>query len=128
MEHQRGEHAHHQHHRQRLQREHELGARRLELEGQRAAAEIAEHERGAGPGRHGDGVDRIADHGERRLQLRDLEHQHCKYEGDRKPGGGLAPRHQAAVLADDEGERQQSEYADDRLNVLHAAPVPGPRS
>ena len=51
VEQQRGEHAHHQHHRQGLQREDEIGARRLEVVGQGAAAEIAEDERRAGPRR-----------------------------------------------------------------------------
>ena len=57
VEQQRRQHAHHQHHRQRLEGEDEIGARRLRIERQRAAADIAEHERGAGPRRRRDRVD-----------------------------------------------------------------------
>jgi hypothetical protein len=83
IERQRGEHAHHQHHGQRLQRKDEVGAWLLHREGQGAAADIAEHERGTRLGRFRDRVDGIADHVERRLQLRDLEHQHREHDGNR---------------------------------------------
>src|SRR5207245_6794578 len=49
--------AHHQHDRQGLQREHELRAGHLELEGKLPAAKIAEHERRAGLPRRADCVE-----------------------------------------------------------------------
>ena len=61
MEHKRGQHAHHQHDRQRLEGEDEVGARCLDVERQRRAAKITEHEAGAGTRRRRDGVDGIAD-------------------------------------------------------------------
>ena len=65
-------------------------------------------------------VDGVTDHIERRLQLRDLEHEHRKHDGDGEPDGGLPPRHRATIFADGEGDREQGEDAEDRLDVLHA--------
>ena len=59
VEQQRGEHAHQQHDRQRVERQHEFLAGIFQLEGQRAAADIAEHEGGAGAARRGDRVDHV---------------------------------------------------------------------
>ena len=64
VEQQRGQHAHDQHDRQRLKRQNEIGAGRLEVERQRAAAEIAEHEGGAGARGRRDRADGFVDDAE----------------------------------------------------------------
>ena len=65
VEQQRRQNAHDQHDRQRLKRQDEIRARRLEIERQRAAAEIAEHEGGAGARGRRDRVDGVVDGAER---------------------------------------------------------------
>ena len=119
VEQQRRQHAHHQHHRQRLEAEDELRRRRLDVERRGAAADIAEHESGAGLGRVGDRIDRAIDPIERDLGLRHFEHQQSEREGDAKPGHHRPPRHRAAVLADRKGERENGEHAQRRLQVEH---------
>ena len=119
IEQQRRQHAHHQHDGQRLKAENEVGARRLELERQRPAADIAEHERRAGPGRGGDGIDRVIDQREHHLDLRHLEHDEREEEGDAEPDAGLPPIHRAAVLADEPGEGEDGEDAEGGLEVEH---------
>ena len=118
IEQQRRQHAHHQHDRQRLKAENEFRPRRLQLERQRPAADIAEHERGAGPGRGGDGIDRLSDQREHHLDLRHLEHDDREDKGDGKPTH-RPPRHRAAVLADEPGQREDGEDAEGGLEVLH---------
>ncbi len=78
VEQKRSEHAHHQHDRQRLEGEDELRSGRLGFERQRTAADIAEHERGTGPGRRRDRLDRVLDPDEGEPDLRHLEQQHRK--------------------------------------------------
>ena len=106
VEQQRRQHAHHQNDRQRLERQDEIRAGRLEVERQRAAAEIAEHEGGAGAGGGRDGVDGIVDGAERLCHQRQFDQDQRREDGDAKPDGGLPQRDHAAVFAKHPGDRQ----------------------
>ena len=119
IEQQRRQHAHHQHDGERLKAENEGGGRLLDLERQRPAADIAEHERGAGPGRGGDGIHRVIDQREHHLDLRHLEHDQREEEGDAERDPGLPPIHCAAVLADEPGEGEDGEDAEGGLQMWH---------
>ena len=119
IEQQRRQHAHHQDDGQRLKAENEGGSRLFDFEGQRPAADIAEHEGGAGPGRGGDGIHRVIDQPEHHLDLRHLEHDEREEEGDAKRNTGLPPIHRAAVLADEPGEGEDGEDAEGGLEVWH---------
>ena len=128
IEQQRRQHAHHQHHRQRLEAEDEFRARRLQFERQRAAADIAEHERRAGPRRRGDGVDRVIDPFERDLDLRHLQHDERQREGHGKPDNHRPPWHRAPVLADGPGKRDDGDDAERGLEVKHYRRNPDSRA
>jgi hypothetical protein len=127
VEQQRGQHAHQQDHGQRLEGEAEFRSRGLELERQRAAADIAEHERRAGPGRCRDLLDRAIDPGEGNLDFRHLEQKERQQKGDCQADAGLPPVHRAAVLADDEGDGDDRDHPGNRLQIFHDVRSPIPR-
>jgi hypothetical protein len=116
---QRGQNAHHQHDRQRLQRQHEFRAGHLELEGKLAAAEITEHERGAGLACRGNRIDRVIDRAERARDGRHLEQEDCGGKGHQQGNRRLRPGHAAAIFADDPGNAEQGEDAECGLETLH---------
>ena len=122
VEQQRGQHAHDQHHRQRLKRQDEIRARRLEVERQRAAAEIAEHEGSAGAGSCGNSPDRVVDGAEGVRDQRQFCQRQRGDEGDGKADGSLPQRHRAAVLAECPGDAEQREHAERRLQLKHVSP------
>ncbi len=117
VEQQRGEHAHEQHDRQRLQRQHEFRTRHLELEGKLAAAEIAEHEGGAGLAGGGDGIDRVIDHREGMADAGHLEQRDGGEERHHEADRGLLEGDGAAVFAEHPGDGDEREYADRRLQI-----------
>ena len=123
VEQQRGQHAHDQHHRQRLKRQDEIRARRLQVERQRAAAEIAEHEGGAGARGCGNRADRVVDGAEGVRDERQFCQRHRGEKGDGKADRGLPQRYRAAVLAERPGDAEQREHAERRLQLKH---VPHP--
>ena len=90
VEQQRGQHAHDQHHRQRLERQDEIRAGRFQIERKRAAAEIAEHERcpGARGGRNR--ADRVVDGAERMGHQRKLDQHDGGEQGDGETDSGLS--------------------------------------
>ena len=88
VEQQRRQNAHDQHDRQGLKRQDEIRARRLEVEGQRPAADIAEHEGSAGARRCRDRVDGVIDGAERLCHRRQLEQHQRGHDG-----GGEADHH-----------------------------------
>ena len=116
---QRGQHAHHEHDRQRLKRQDEIRAGRFEVERQRAAAEIAEHERGARARGRGDRADRIVDGAERLRDERQLDQGQRGEKRDAEADGGLPQRNRAAVLAKRPRDRQEREDAERRLQLQH---------
>ena len=124
VEQQRGQHAHHQDDRQRLKRQDEIRTGRLEIEGQRAAAEIAEHEGGAGAGRGRNGVDGVVDGAEGAGHQRQLDQHQRGDERDRKSDRRLPPRHRAAVFAERPRHRQQRQHAERRLQLQHDPKAP----
>jgi hypothetical protein len=89
IEQKRREHAHDKHDRQRLKRQDKVGAGRLEVERQRAAAEIAEHERGAGARGGRNRADGVVDDAKTARDHRKLEQRHRGQDRDQKPHGGL---------------------------------------
>ena len=109
VEQQRGQHAHDQHDRQRLEREDEIRAGRFEIERQRAAAEIAEHEGSAGARGGGDGADGIVDGAEGVRHERQLDQHQRGEDGRDKPDRGLPQRHRAAILAERPGDRRATQ-------------------
>ena len=106
VEQQRRQHAHDEHDRQRLKRQDEIRAWRLEIEGQRAAAEIAEHEGGAGARSRSDGSDGVVDGAERLRHQRHLDQHQRGNEGDDKADGRLPDRNRTAVFAKSPGDRE----------------------
>ena len=94
--------------------------------GSGAAADIAEHKRGAGPGRRGDRVDRAVDPCEGHFGLRHLQHQQREGEGDKKPDDDRPPRHRAAVLADGQAKAMMAKTpsADCRFCMMDEARCP----
>ena len=124
VEQQRGQHAHHQDDRQGLKRQDEIRTGRLEIEGQRAAAEIAEHEGGAGAGRGRNGVDGVVDGAEGAGHQRQFDQHQCGDESDRKSDRGLPQRHRAAVFAERPRHRQQRQHAERRLQLQHDSQTP----
>ena len=122
VEQQRGQHAHHQHDGQRLKRQDEIGAGRLEVERQRAAAEIAEHERRARARGGGDRADGVVDDGKGVRDEGQFYQRERGEEGDGKADRRLLQRHRAAVLTDRPRDREQRQYAERRLQLLHPAP------
>ena len=82
VEQQGRQHAHQQHDRQRVERQHEVLAGEFQLERQCAAADIAEHEGGAGAARRGDGVDRGVQRGEGARDRRHLQKQRGQHDRD----------------------------------------------
>ena len=127
VEQQRGQHAHHQHYGERLKRQDEIGSGRLEVERQRAAAEIAEHEGSACARGGGDGADGIVDDGKGVRDERQFDQRERGEEGDGKADCGLSQRNSATVLADRPGDREQRQHAERRLQLLHPAPPPSSR-
>ena len=119
IEQQRGQYAHHQHDRQGLEREDEIGARRREVVGQGAAAEIAEDERRAGPGGGGNRADGIVDGGEGHRHARHLEQEGRGGEGRDEADGRELPRHRTGVLADRPGKPDEREHTEHGLQLLH---------
>jgi hypothetical protein len=99
-----------------------IGTGGLAIERQRTAAEIAEHERRAGPRRRGNGVDRIVDGAERACHRRKLEQNERGEDNGRKPDRGLTERHRAAVLTERPRDRQQRQHAKRRLQLQHESP------
>ena len=89
VEQQRGQDAHHEHDRQCLERQNEIGAGSPEIEWQRAAAEIAEHEGSAGTGGGGDGGDGVVDGAECFCHHGDPDQHQCGDEGGSEPDRGL---------------------------------------
>ena len=122
VEQQRRQHAHDQHHRQRLERENEIRAGRLQVERQRAAAEIAEHEGGAGARGRRNRPDRVVDDAEGVRDDRQLDQDDGGEQGDEKPDGRLPQRNAAAVLPKREGDREQRQHAERRLQLKHDSP------
>ena len=120
---QRREHAHEQDDRQGLQREHELGARHLEIVGQLAAAEIAEDEGGAGSAGGGDRTDGVVDRAEGAGDAGHLEQDERGQECEQEANGNRSPRHGTAVFADDPGEGDKRKDAQQRLKMLHCLAV-----
>ena len=133
VEQQRRQNAHDQHDRQRLKRQDEIRARRLEVERQRAAAEIAEHEGSAGARRRRDRVDGVVDRAERPCHRRQLEQHQRGDDGDGQANRHLPQRNRAAVLAERPCDRQQRQHAKRRLQLQHESPatpgaiMPAPR-
>ena len=123
VEQQRRQHAHDQHDRQRLKRQDEIRARRLEIERQRAAAEIAEHEGGAGARGRRDRVDGVVDGAERLRHRRQLEQHQRGDDGDGKADRRLPQRDRAAVFAKRPCDRQQRQHAERRLQLQHESPA-----
>ena len=119
VEQERRQHAHDQHDRQRLEREDEIGAGRLEVERQRAAAEIAEHEGAAGARGGRDGADGVIDGAEGRCDQRHLDQHQRGEDGDDEADRRLPERHCAAVLAKRPGDRQKRHHAERRLQLQH---------
>ena len=124
VEQQRRQHAHDQNDRQRLKRQDEIRARRLEVERQRAAAEIAEHEGGAGARRRRDRVDGVVDGAERLCHRRQLDQHQRGDDGDGKADRHLPERDRAAVFAERPGDRQQRQHAERRLQLQHDPKAP----
>jgi hypothetical protein len=126
VEEKRGDDAHHQHDGERLEGETEFRSGRLELERQRPAADVAEHERGAGLGRRRDRSDSVVDPHEGVFDLRHLEEEECEREGDGKPDRSLPPGDRAAVLTDEPSDNDYRRDAQRRLQVCHVdrAPIP----
>ena len=119
VEQQRGQHAHHQHDRQRLECQDEFGARRFQVERQRAAAEIAEHERGARARRRGNRADGVVDGAEGVRDERQFDQRHGGEKGDDEADRGLSQRDRAAVFAKRPCQRQQRQHAERRLQLQH---------
>ena len=124
VEQQRRQHAHHQHDRQRLKRQDEIRAGRLQVEGQRAAAEIAEHEGGAGARGGRDRADGVVDGAEGLRDQRQLDQHQRGEERDDKADRRLPQRDRAAVLAKRPSDRQQRQHAERRLQLQHDPPNP----
>jgi hypothetical protein len=97
----------------------EIRAGRLRIEGQRTAADIAEHERRAGPRRRRNRLDGAVDPAKRNRGLRDLQHQDREAERHGKPDNNRPPRHRAAVLADEPGDSEEGKDAERGLQTLH---------
>ena len=117
VEQQRGEHAHDQHDRQRLKRQDEIRAGRFEVERQRAAAEIAEHEGRARARGRRNGTDGIIDDAEgMRDEGQFYECYGCN-EGDGKADSGLSERNRAAVFAKPPRQCEQGKNAERRLQL-----------
>jgi len=115
MEEERGEHAHDQHHRERLQREHELRSGSLQFKRQLASAEVTEHKGGARPRCGRDGIYRLIDRAKDAGRARKLEHDHGGCKGCEKPDTSLSPRDGTAVLAHGPGDCKKREDAQQRL-------------
>ena len=114
VEQQRRQDAHDQNDRQSLEREHELAAGKFRLERQRAAADIAEHEGGAGAGRRRDGLHHLVESGEGAAYRLHLEQQQRQRDGDAETDGDAPRRNGAAVLADKPRNRDHRRNADQR--------------
>ena len=95
VEQQRREHAHDEHHRQRLKRQDEIRARCLEVERQRAAAEIAEHEGRARARSRGNRPDGVVDDAEAVRDERQFYQRHGGEEGNGEADSGLLQRNRA---------------------------------
>ena len=115
VEQQRGQHAHHQHDRQRLQGQDEGGIGIGDVERQRAAAEIAEHKACAGPGRAGDRPDRVVDHVKGMGHARQLEQHERGAKRRQHADRDLSERHRTTVFAERPRNHEQSENAERRL-------------
>ncbi|MGX1165033.1 hypothetical protein AB7M16_001299 [Bradyrhizobium sp. USDA 372] len=124
IEQQRRQHAHDQHDRQRLERQDEVRAGRLQVEGQGSAADIAEHEGGAGPRSRRDRADRVVDGTEGMGDDRQLQQHEGGDEGRGEADRSLAQRHGAPILRQREGDQQQCENAECRLQAQHGVPKP----
>jgi hypothetical protein len=116
---QRGQHAHHQHDRQRLKAEHEFIGRAGHGIWRGAAADITEHETGAGDGRRAHCLDRAVDQRETGLDLRDFQKQYGGGEGQGQGRARALPVDRAPVLADQEGKGDEAKRAERRLQVVH---------
>ena len=106
VEQQRRQHAHDEHDRQRLKRQDEIGAGRLEVERQRAAAEIAEHEGGAGARGRSDGATASLMAPNAFATSGTLISTSAVTRVDDKADGRLPDRHRAAVLTKGPGDRE----------------------
>jgi hypothetical protein len=115
VEQQRGQHAHDQHHGQRLKRQDEIRAGRLQVERQCRPAEIAEHERGAGAGSRRNDAEGVR-------HDRQFDQGHGGQQGDDQPDRRLAQRYRAAVFAKRPGDHEQREDAERRLQLKHDSP------
>jgi hypothetical protein len=121
VEQQRGQHAHHQNQRQRLESEDEFAAGIFWIERQRTAAEIAEHEAGTCTGCGGDGVDRAIGSGETGAQRRDFEKQHSKNDGEGHRRKHPPPRYRTMIFAYGKGHRRNDDGAKKRLQDKHVS-------
>ena len=74
---------------ERLKRQDEIRARRLQVERQRGAAEIAEHEGGACAGGRGNRADGVVDDAERLRDERQLDQRDRGEDGDHQTDRGL---------------------------------------
>jgi hypothetical protein len=127
VEQQRRERAHDQHERQRAEREDERGGLGLLLERQRRAAEVAEHERGACPGRAVARADRAVEPKEELGEERHLERERRERERERHAGEHRAPWNRAPPLGDEARERVQREEAEQALDRETHPPSRGGR-
>ena len=124
VEQERREHAHHQHDGQAVEGEHELAAGSFRIEGQRAAAEIAEHEGSASLGRRRHGIDRAVDRRHRAAHRRDFQEDDRQRDGEREADRHAPPGHGIALLADDVSQRQQRDDAESGLKLQHGTHQP----
>ena len=95
----RRQRAHHENDRQRPEGKDEGGARKAFLEGQRSAAQIAEHEARAGRARGVERGDQPIDRGDRVRDPGQIEHRRGERDLQRGPDDGDAPRAKAAPFA-----------------------------
>ena len=100
VEQQRGEHAHDKHDGERLKRQDEVRARRLEIKRQRAAAEIPEYERRARARGGRNRTDGVVDDAEPMGDERQFYQCHGGEKGDGEADGCLPQRDRAAIFTE----------------------------
>ncbi len=110
-----GQYAHHEHDRQRLERQNEFGARRFQFEWQCTAAEIAEYEGGARARGGSDRTHGVVDRAEHPRRARQFDQHGGRRKRDRKSDRRLPQRNGPAIFAQCPGEREQHHDAERRL-------------
>ena len=96
--------ADHEHERQGLERQDEVRSRVLEQERRRSAADVAEHEGGARPGRRFKGQDDVVQEQEELLEEGDIEENAGDAELDNDAGERHGVLDASSVLADEPGD------------------------